>query len=323
MLDCAFYIVSDSGHFIGVVALLNSLRLCGHHEPVFVVDAGLRPRQRALLEGHATIITPQEPLPPMLMKPAGPLACPAEVAVVLDADVIVTRPLTPLIDIARAGRLVAFENDDRNRDRFHADWGNLLDLGPLERRPYLADGQLLLPHPIARWLLPLWAEKQQLIDLRQSLLGVGRESDPFYFPDMDVFNAVVSASLPRNDLMTFPNRLAPHPPFDGVSLVNRASLHCAYADGARPFLLHHVQRKPWLAATPRNVYAALLPRLLLADDVCLRLEAAEVPLRLREGALARVDLMRASTQALLRSRLRGRLGIRPLLTQWRTALRGS
>jgi hypothetical protein len=35
----AFYAVSDSAHFIGLVALVNSLRLAGHTEPLLVATA--------------------------------------------------------------------------------------------------------------------------------------------------------------------------------------------------------------------------------------------------------------------------------------------
>jgi len=36
----AFYAVSDAAHFLGLVGLLNSLRMAGHHEPLFVADSG-------------------------------------------------------------------------------------------------------------------------------------------------------------------------------------------------------------------------------------------------------------------------------------------
>ena len=45
-MDIAFYTVTDSHHFLGVVGLVNSLRLVGHDEPVFVTDAGLTAEQR-------------------------------------------------------------------------------------------------------------------------------------------------------------------------------------------------------------------------------------------------------------------------------------
>src|SRR5689334_24719137 len=96
----AFYVVSDCRFFLGTVALLNSLRLVGHDEPIFVVDAGLAAEHRRLLSGHATIISPPEKDEAVLLTPVGPRARPAEVAVLLDADIIVVRPLTELIAAA-------------------------------------------------------------------------------------------------------------------------------------------------------------------------------------------------------------------------------
>ena len=41
-----FYTVTDAEFFPGTVALLNSLRLVGHREPLVVLDNGLTPEQR-------------------------------------------------------------------------------------------------------------------------------------------------------------------------------------------------------------------------------------------------------------------------------------
>src|SRR5262249_1912508 len=90
----AFYSVCDSGFFLGAVALVNSLRLVGHEEPIFIVDAGLTPEQRRLMSDHATIIEAPESDPAVFLTPRGPLERPAEVAVLLDADIVVLRPLS-------------------------------------------------------------------------------------------------------------------------------------------------------------------------------------------------------------------------------------
>src|SRR5919201_697376 len=100
--SCAFYSVSDSRFFLGVVALVNSLRLVGHDEPIFIVDSGLTSTQRGMLSDHATLIAAPPDLTSVLLAPLAPLQHPADVAVLLDADMIVTRPLGELIDAARA-----------------------------------------------------------------------------------------------------------------------------------------------------------------------------------------------------------------------------
>ncbi len=52
----AFYCVSDARYFLGAVAMINSLRLNGHREPIYLLDAGLSDDQRELLAAEATIV---------------------------------------------------------------------------------------------------------------------------------------------------------------------------------------------------------------------------------------------------------------------------
>jgi hypothetical protein len=250
----------------------------------------------------------------------GPLKHPAAVAILLDVDVIVLRQLTELIAAARNGRLVAFINNEPNHDRFFAEWSSTLGFGHLRRQPYLASGQLFVPDSLSTRLLQRWKEGQTKIDMRRTLLGRGRLSDPFYFPDMDVFNAVVAAHLEPDEIMAVEHRLAPLPPFEGLHLIDMDSLLCRYPDGVRPFLIHHVLAKPWLKATRTNIYSLLLPRLLLGPDVALRLEPEQLPLRLRDGWLAQVDRRRANVQAFVNAEARkqlGRFGIRTRIANWR------
>ena len=94
----AFYCVADSRYFPGAVGLVNSLRLVGHREPILVLDTGLTDAQRALLEPQAEIVPSPSDAPPWLLKTVAPLSRPAAVMVLLDADLVVTRPLTDLIE---------------------------------------------------------------------------------------------------------------------------------------------------------------------------------------------------------------------------------
>ncbi len=52
----AFYCVADERYFLGAVGLINSLRLVGHTEPIFLLDCGLTAAQRELLEPQATLL---------------------------------------------------------------------------------------------------------------------------------------------------------------------------------------------------------------------------------------------------------------------------
>jgi hypothetical protein len=312
-VPCAFYTVSDSRFFLGAVALLNSLRLMGHDEPIFLVDAGLTDDQRRLFSEHVTLIPAPERAPVILLKQLAPSMYPARVSVLLDADIIVTRPLTELVEAAQAGRIVAFVDEEETRDRSFSEWQSLLGLGPLRQQPYVNAGQLFVPLSLARTLLDLWVEGQAKVDAQRTWHGDGRLSEPLYFGDQDVLNALVAAHFAPEEIMIVEHRLAPFPPFPELSLVDEQRLVCLYDDGAQPFLLHHILAKPWLKTTRTTIYSLLLSRLLLAPDVALRLRPEQLPLRLREGRLAAADRRRANLQALVYAHSReqlGRFGIR-------------
>jgi hypothetical protein len=320
MLETAFYCIADRRHFPGAVALLNSLRVVGHDEPVFLVDAGMTPDQRNVLRPHVTLIDAPNAVHPVFLKPHAPIEHPAQVAILLDADIIVTRPLTELIDTARRGKLVGFLDNPPHDDRFFSEWSEALELGPLRRQPYLNAGYLFIPHGLAGSFLRAWNEAQMRVDVERTWFRSGKLSDPLYFADMDVLNALAASSLGRDDIVFLEHRLAPAAPFPGVSLVDEQTLYCTYADGTQPFMLHHILGKPWLTATRTTVYSVLLTRLLFRPDVTVRLKPSDVPLRLREGRLAAFDRRRAHIQAAVRSNARrqlGRFGIRTRLAAWR------
>jgi hypothetical protein len=315
--DCAFYTVCDRRHFPGLVALLNSLRLKGHDEPLIVVDAGLTTAQRRRLTSHAHLVTAPAGEAAVLLAPLGPTTHPARVAILLDADIILTRPLHELADRASRGRLVAFVNDPPNHERSFAEWSHRLGLRPPRRQPYVNAGFLVVPEGLAARLFPLWAERQTRVPLSETRYGRAKLWDPFYFADQDVLNALLATELKSDELAILEHRLAPHPPFRGVRLDDSRRLLCRYSDGTQPFVLHHTLGKPWLTATRATVYSTLLTRLLLDSDVALPLGPNELPLRLRRGRLASVDRIRADRQAHLRAAARrqlGRFGIRTRLT---------
>ena len=320
MLETAFYCIADRHHFLGAVALLNSLRVVGHDEPFFLIDAGLTAEQRTFIADHAVVIAAPKNVHPVFLKPLGPTQNPAGVAIVFDADIIVTRPLTEPIEKARNGQLVAFVDNPPHHDRFFPEWREALGLGPLRPQPYFAAGQLFIPRPMAEDLLPAWEAAQEKIDVDRTWFGRGKLSDPFYFADMDAINAIAASSLRPEELVLFEHRLAPTPPFAGLSLVDERALACRYPDGTQPFLLHHFLAKPWIRATRTTIYSMLLTRLLLGPDVAARVDKGWVPLRLRKGNVANLDRRRAHLQATIRSNARrqlGRFGIRSRLAAWR------
>ena len=108
----AFYCVSSELYFPGAVGLVNSLRLQGHSEPMLPARLrALRAPSAELIAPDATIVPAPRELPPYLLKTLAPLAHPAEVSVLIDIDMIVTRPLDELIERAAEGAAVAFRDD--------------------------------------------------------------------------------------------------------------------------------------------------------------------------------------------------------------------
>jgi hypothetical protein len=310
-MSCGFYCVASDDHFVGLVGLLNSLRLTGNSATLFVADAGLTPAQRKRLEPHAVLVEIEEHRSPHLMKWAAPLIHPAEVSVLLDVDMIVTRSLDPLVAAARQRPLVFA---DPLWHRFDERWGSLLGLGALRRGTYFNAGAIALPAQRAAELLPLVAAGQTQIDTGEMWINGGRSDQPFYFGDQDVWNAVFSARLPQDELLVFEQRLAVHPPFPRLRLYDDETLDCRYPDGAVPFFLHHVGRKPWLEQTRPNIYSRLLTRLLVGDDLTLRLDRSELPWRLRGRATGEAGRAYATTAASLKG-MRGHLGIRRRLAR--------
>ena len=312
----AFFTVADARFFPGLVALLNSLRLVGHDEPVFVVDAGLTDPQRERLSPHVTVLPAPAGDAAVLLAPAGPLQRSAEVAVLVDADIVVLRRLDDVIASAGGGRITGFLNDPPNDRRSFPDWGPALGLGEIRPQPYLNAGLVAVPRSLQPDLLEPWTALQRTVDVAGTRYGGARLTDPFYFADQDVLNALLASRFGPDQVAILEHRLAPHPPFAGLRLVDADALLCRYDDGVVPHLLHHTMHKPWLRATRTTVYSRLLTRLLLGADVPLALRPEELPARLREGARAefsrRRDTAVVAAYAAIRRQL-GRFGVRTRL----------
>ncbi|MGH2925621.1 MAG: hypothetical protein ACRDK1_06565 [Solirubrobacterales bacterium] len=280
----AFYCVTDSRYFLGAVATVNSLRLLGHEEPIHVLDCGLTEHQRGLIEPHVTLVAAPQEAPPWLLKTVAPLEHPADVMVLIDADIIVTRSLADLIEEAAQPRVIAIENDT---DRFVPEWGELLGLGEVRRQPYVSSGLVFLGDPLGREILTAMGELQGRVDFDRSFWRGNDPDYPFLYGDQDVLNAILASGRVEGHLLDpLPNRLVPNPPFEGVRIEDRQALRCAHSDGTELYALHNFYRKPWLVRTRSNPYSRLMTRVLLEPDVQIRLDRSELPLRLRDGMAA-------------------------------------
>jgi hypothetical protein len=276
----AFYCVSDERFFLGAVGLINSLRLVGHMEPIYLLDLGLTAAQRELLEPHVELVEAPDGVQPWLAKTVAPLAHPAEVMVLIDADMIATRPLDELIAQAAGGRVVAVEHGSQ---RFVAEWGEVLDLGPVEPRTYVCSGLLVAGRDPGIQVLQTMDDRQRQVDFDRGYLARDIADYPLLYLDQDVLNAVLASSVARGRVNTLARRMEAIPPFAGLRVLDERTLRCAYEDGVEPYLLHHFSAKPWLKATPEGIYTQLLRRLLLGPDLAIRVPERDLPVHLRTG----------------------------------------
>lgn len=299
----AFYCVSSGAYFLGAVGMINSLRLLGHDEPVYVMDCGLSSRQRELLSPHVTLVAAPTGREPYTLKSVLPLANPAETMVLIDTDVIVTRSLRALISNAAEGRVVAFRN---HADRFVAEWAELLDLEGLERRPYLCSGLVALGRAPGEQVLELVEDRQGRVDYGRSYFGAHDAAYALLYADQDLLNAVLASRVEAERVIALDHRLAPMVPFEGLEVVDERWLRCTYADGTEPYLIHHsLSPKPWQRPAYDGVYSRLLRRTLVGPDVEIVVPASEIPLGLRSGARGYAERRRVKAREQLRWRIGG------------------
>ena len=206
--------------------------------------------------------------------------------VLIDTDMIATRPLGELIEAAAGGRVVAFRND---RQRFFAQWERLLDLPAMRHGPYVSSGLVLLGGRAGRQALELLDDRQRRVEIERSFAGSNESGYPFLYPEQDVLNAILLSALEPESVAALPWSLAPTPPFDRIEITDLQALRCRDRDGVEPFVLHHFVRKPWLERVYHGPYSRLLARLLLGSDAPLRPPPEEVPRRLRGGVRGSVE----------------------------------
>jgi hypothetical protein len=290
----AFYCVSSAEYFLGAVGLINSLRLVGHTEPIYLLDCGLSDAQRELLASEVTVVPAPTGIPPYLLKTVAPLAHPQDVEVLIDVDMVVTRPLTGLIREASQGKVIAFQN---RIDRFVAEWGELLDLGPIRRAPYVSSGLVFLGGPLGDEVLELWHDRQRHVEYELGCFAEKVEDYPFLFLDQDVLNAILATRPQPGLIEALDLRLAPVPPFPGLEVRDPLALRCSYADGTEPYVVHqYLPRKPWLDLAYDGVYSRMLRRLLTGPELAIRVPPREIPLRMRSGALAYAERQRVNAR---------------------------
>jgi hypothetical protein len=306
-VSAAFYTVADDRYFLGAAGLVNSLRLVGHDEPVHVLDCGLTRRQRDLLAPAGVRFTDgPRATPGNLLKTIAPLAHPADGIVLIDADIIVTQPLGELIERGRSGEVLAFGT---GMDRFEPHWGEL-GMGSASPRPYLCSALVFCGGARGAEIVRLMDERRDLVDWERTYWRANDDDYPLVHADQDLFNAVLTTRVEPELVTELEGRLMAFPPFEGLRVADERTLRCVYGDGAEPYVLHHWNAKPWLEPSQHGPYSRLLRRLLLGDDVPVRVPQELIPLRLRSGPLAWADRTRVNASERLRWHVREPLAAR-------------
>jgi hypothetical protein len=293
------FTLADASYFPGLVALVNSLRVHGHFEPITVVDLGLTPEQREVLRDECDLVAPPEHSPrhPWLLESRACMMREADVVVYVDADVIVTEPLDGVFRAARDGKVVAFSDVLATR-RFD-EWEEVFGLRAPVRRTeqrYANAGFVAFSTVDIPELLPRWAELCEGLVGCETHLDTNSFESPVANSSQDALNALLMSEVAAERVVVRPRETVSQGPNEVTStrVVDVSTVRCV-RDGHRVALLHAWgSPKPWQAADRptlrRSAYITCLRRLVSAGDVAIRAPDELLPPWLRAGARGRATL---------------------------------
>jgi hypothetical protein len=291
------FTLADARHFPGVVALVNSLRLHGHREPVTVLDLGFEPEQRAVLEGECDIVSPPEHSPrhPWLLEPHACMAREAEIVVYVDADIVLTGRLDGVLRAARAGKVLLFA--DIMVDRQFDEWQEIFELrGPLRRQTYANAGFMAFSTLHFPQLLARWAECCERLVGQATYLDTKSFDSPTALSSQDALNAILMSEIAAAHIDIQPAETAAQGQIEltHTRVVDVTRLRCE-RNGRAVALLHAWGAlKPWdpaaRASLRRSAYLTCLRRLLVGSDVAVRAPLEALPSWLQAGARGRWSL---------------------------------
>jgi hypothetical protein len=308
-----FFTIADAAYYPGVVALLNSLRIQGHDDPVTVLDLGLTPAQRAELAAHCDFVrAPPEPRHPWLLAPFVCRAHPTEITVYIDCDVVVTAPLHQILDDARAGKVCGFP--DRLPDRWFAEWEETFALpGPPRHQTYVNTGFVAFSTRTFPRLLEQWADRCARLSVAPVSAVAVDLARPTALADQDAWNALLMTVVDPAQLAVQPAAATAQGNWQlsRTQILDEGTLACS-RDGRPVTLLHCFGvPKPWQADArrylPRTAYLRCLRRLLTGDDLALRTAERQVPW-LSRGLRGRLSVRLWTGREALRVRVAARRG---------------
>ncbi len=287
-----FYTVGNSKYFLGVVGLLNSLRVVGHQQKVVVLDCGLTSRQQEILRPHCTLypVPKEKATNPLQYKPFPYLLQTQGTVVIIDSDMLVTHKLDKILTSAKQGKICLFP--DLIPNRYFPQWQEVFRLDWAPRKQTYANSGFVAfsvehnPNLLAQW----WQACKQIFSLPTVYEGVGLDC-PYAAGDQDALNAVLASNYPQDSLEIQSNKGEIFLPFlHRVKIVNVKTLACKYGDYDVTILHSNNQPKPWeIKNVPLLIkqcsYARLLRRLFIGEDVAIKLASSDLPMIYRQGII--------------------------------------
>jgi hypothetical protein len=315
------FTLGDPTYFVGVVALVNSLRITGSRLPVVVLDLGFTPEQRRVLEPHCELFVAPRTDAPTLAKLTAARASDTETIVLVDSDIVVTGPLDHSVSEADAGQVFAFV-DRPAPDRWFGEWQEIFALpSPPRRQPSANAGYVAFSKRHVPGLLESWNDCIDRVAPRLARARATGYPDPVWLTDQDALNAVLMTLVPADRMSwgTPRGMVMGEGPLAAVDVVDVDRLQCEWA-GEPVTLLHAIGRpKPWQAGSRwryrQTAYTRCLRRALVGPDVEIRVADEHLPAWLRPGFVGTATgvALHAYYAPVRRSRrFRRRIGLSPL-----------
>ena len=206
--SATIYSMADDRYFLGVAALLGSLRLTGNDYAVVILDGGMTDEQRALVSSYATLaaipdgIDARTPVAKWYLGAANPNG----VVVWIDSDCLVLDSLTAIVEKATGGSICAVRDDrPAGIEHRHPDWQEVFGLASAPRAGQTYVNAGFLAFSTERWptLLPRMLELTPHVPPGRVLEGTW-DDNPFWGADQDLLNAVLMSEFPSEALEVLP-----------------------------------------------------------------------------------------------------------------------
>lgn len=306
-----YFTICNSAYFPGLVGLINSLRLTGHHDPIIVANCGLNEEQCEILRPHCQVfdLPKDRVINPQQYKPFAHLLDPKGIVVIIDCDMIITKSLADVIKAAADGGICAFP--DPEADRWYAEWQAIFALKQEPRHQTYAC-TALIAFSTSRWpdlLEKWWVACERIFTHPTNQEGA---TGPTSQSDQDAFNALMMSDYPPETLVLLPKHgMVFTWEFGSVHVVDPGTLKCTFR-GLEPSILHAcLGWKPWqLLGVQRRIYQNLLRRLATSPDVEMKVPPALLPVWMRPspwGGLVYRSLSMVNTSLNLGRRIRSRV----------------